>query len=255
MKLAYLTEVAALMAAHGRILIERGAEPSNRVISDYYILNRNRFNRWMRDLTDLESGVELRDPLTLIGLPSRKPQVKSLAETILINEMLIRLWTILMMARERYHNQDQIRPVVHNVYLGQLSVRHKALSVCLADSSLSPTDVIDINRLRNSTERWTDLLGCSMMNDFNLWEYAFDRERAAEFLQDRNPQALQSHRSEAWLLILAGIRHSFLNREQLQTPVHEDDRRIIRVMMSCFPEDSVEMSFWANQRLKEARHG
>ncbi|MCA9065016.1 MAG: hypothetical protein KDA96_18225, partial [Planctomycetaceae bacterium] len=118
MKLAYLTEVAALMAAHGRILIERGVEPSNRVISDYYILNRNRFNRWMRELTDLEAGIPVRDPLEMIGLPPRRPQVRGLAETIIVNEMLIRLWTILMMARDRFHNQDLVRPVVHNVHLG-----------------------------------------------------------------------------------------------------------------------------------------
>ena len=63
MKLAYLVEVTALISAHSRLLIERPDELSNTLLGDYYVHSRNRFNRWMRDLNDLENGVTIRDPL------------------------------------------------------------------------------------------------------------------------------------------------------------------------------------------------
>ena len=99
MKLAYLTEIAALMAAHGQLFIERDEEIPSQTIGDYYILSRNRFNRWMKDLTDLENGLVIRDPLHLIGLTPTRPATRTIAEQILVNEMIARVWTILLIVR------------------------------------------------------------------------------------------------------------------------------------------------------------
>jgi hypothetical protein len=44
-KLAYLTEVAALIAAHCQLVIEQPEPLSDAVLGDFYIPSRNRFNR------------------------------------------------------------------------------------------------------------------------------------------------------------------------------------------------------------------
>lgn len=253
MKLAYLTEIAALMAAHGRLFIEQGDELPTEVIGDYYILSRNRFNRWMKDLSDLEKGLSIRDPLHLIGLMPSRPATRTVTEQILINEMVARIWTILMLARDKHQGIDRIRPLAHNVFLGHLSVRHKALSVVLNDDRLQQSDLTAIDKLRRSTERWTDMLCCPLMDEFGLWQYAFHEEIAREFLKDRLDQQSLDHRSRAWVLILAGMRHSFPDKEGLATPVHDDDRRLVRLMLNSFPEDSPEMTFWMSSRVREAR--
>ncbi|MCA9037439.1 MAG: hypothetical protein KDA91_20020 [Planctomycetaceae bacterium] len=253
MKLAYLTEVAALMAAHNEMFIEQAQEIPNDVVGDYYILCRNRFNRWMRDLSDLESGLAVREPLDLIGLTSDRPATRSIAEQVMINEMVSRIWTILLIARDRRHQTDRTIPLAHNVFLGHLTVRHKALSVCLSDPRMSQDDIVDVDKLRASTERWTDMLCCHLMHRFDLWQYAFDQDRAREFLNDRVEQQALSYQSQAWILILAGMRYSFPDRDGLAAPVHEDDRTLARLMLSSFPENSPEMAFWMSSKLRQAR--
>lgn len=253
MKLAYLTEVAALMAAHNRLFIDQADELPNQVIGDYYILCRNRFNRWARDLNDLESGLSIRDPLHLIGLSSAVPATRSVTEQILINEMLLRIWTILLIARDLQHGQDRVRPVAHNVFLGQVSLRHKALSVCHSDSRMTPKDTLAIEKTRASVERWTDMLCCHLMNEYGLWQYACDRDRAAEFLRDRADQGSINPGSQAWVLILSGMRHSFPEREGLAAPLHDDDRLITRLLMGSFPDNVPEMTFWMGSKLRQAK--
>ncbi len=252
-KLAHLTEVAAMMAAHSQMFIEQTDEISSEAVGDYYVLSRNRFNRWMQDLTDLEHGFSISDPLQLVGHIAGRPATRAITEQILINEMIVRIWTVLLLARDVNNGIDRIRPVARNIYLGHLSVRHKALGVVLADDRMTPKDLLAIDQLRKSTERWTDLLCCSIMGPYNLWEFAFDKERAMEFLRDRVDQAGLSHRSRSWVLILAGMRHSFQEADGLSAPIHDDDRRLVRLMLNCFPEDAAEMTFWMGSRVREAK--
>lgn len=253
MKLAYLTEVAALMAAHHRLFVEESGEIPNQVLGDYFILSRNRFNRWSRDLTDLESGLSVSDPLHLTGLVSQRPATRSLTEQIMINDMVARIWTVLLIARDRCHGSDRVEPLAHNVFLGHLSVRHKAISVCLADERMTARDMQVVDRVREASERWTDMLCCQLMDEYNLWQYAFDRERAREFLRDRGDQKTLTHSSQAWVLILAGLRHSFPDAEGLSATIHDDDRRITRLILSSFPEHAPEMHFWMGSRMRYAR--
>lgn len=253
MKLAYLTEIAALMAAHGRLFIEQDEELPTQTIGDYYILSRNRFNRWMKDLSDLENGLSIRDPLQLIGIMPRHPATRTITEQILVNEMVARVWTILLMARDRHQHVDRIRPVAHNVFLGHLSVRHKALSVVLSDARLTQKDVESIDKLRRLTERWTDLLCCGLMAEFDLWQYAFQEDTAREFYNDRADRDSTDHRSRAWVLVLSGMRQGFQDKDGLSATVHDDDRRLSRLMLNSFPEDSPEMTFWMGSRVREAR--
>lgn len=253
MKLAYLTEVAAIMAAHSQLFIEQTDEISAEAVGDYYVLSRNRFNRWMRDLNELEHGQPISDPLHSFGKTPGRPGTRAIAEQILINEMIARIWTVLLLARDVSNGIDRIRPVARNIYLGHLAVRHKALGVVLADDHMSSKDLLAIDQLRKSSERWTDLLCCSIMGQYNLWEFAFDKDRANEFLRDRVDQAGLSHRSRSWVLILAGLRHSFQNTDGLSATVHDDDRRLVRLMLDSFPANAPEMTFWMGSRIREAK--
>lgn len=252
-KLAYLTEVAAIMAAHSQLFIEQTEEISSEAVGDYYVLSRNRFNRWMKDLNDLEHGLPISAPLHLVGHIVGRPATRAVTEQILINEMISRIWTVLLLARDVNNGIDRIRPVARNIHLGHLTVRHKALGVVLADDRMSPADLLSIDQLRKSCERWTDLLCCSTMGQYNLWEFAFDKERGKEFLRDRVDQAGLSHRSRSWVLILAGLRHSFQDADGLSVPVHDDDRRLVRLMLNNFPEHAPEMTFWMGSKVREAR--
>jgi len=252
-KLAYLTEVAAFIAAHSHLLIEQPDEIPADTIGDYYVLSRNRFNRWMRDLEDSRNHLSIHDPLHMVGPIDRKSASCAIARHTLINEMVVRVWTVLMLARDANYGIDRIRPVARNIYLGHLSVRHKALRVAMADDRATSEELLAVDKLQKSIERWTDLLCCSVMGQFDLWEYAFNKERAQEFLRDRSDLAGFGHRNRAWVLILAGLRHSFQETEALAAPIHDDDRRIVRLILNCFPEAAPEMAFWMAPRALHAR--
>lgn len=252
MKLAYLVEVAALLSAHSRLLTSRTDPIPNTLLGNFYVQSRNRFNRWMRDLNDLENGVEIRDPLHLIGLNPTRPPVQSITEQILINDVLNRVWTVMLVACDRFRDENRIEPLANNVYRGHLVVRYKALGICLCDESLQPEQVIHLDKLRRSTERWTDLLCCAIMAEFNLWRYAFDESRAREFHRDRFQEDSLDPKSRAWTLILSGLRHSFPAEGGLDAPIHDDDRTITRLMIDSFPRDAREMSFWSSGTIANA---
>ena len=253
MKLAYLTEVAAIMAAHSQLFIEQTDEISSEAVGDYYVLSRNRFNRWMRDLNELEHSQPISDPRHPAGEIPGRATVRAITEQILINEMISRIWTVLLLARDANNGIDRIRPVARNIHLGHLAVRHKALRVVQADDRMLSKDLLAIDQLRKSSERWTDLLCCSIMGQYNLWEFAFDKDRAMEFLRDRIDEAGLSHRSRSWVLILAGLRHSFPDTDALSAPVHDDDRRLVRLILNSFPANAPEMTFWNGSCVREAK--
>lgn len=246
MKLAHLVEVAALASAHSRILIEQPEPISNILLGDYYIHSRNRFNRWMRDLNDLESEVTIRDPLHLFGLIPTRPPAQSLAEQILINDLINRVWTVMLVARDRHRHETRLEALAHNVYRSHLAVRHRALGIIINDASLKPEQVLHIEKLRASSERWADLLNCGLMATYDLWDYSFDEERARDFFRDRFQQErITPQNSQAWSLILAGLRHSFPDLDGLAAPLHDDDRMITRSIIDCFPSDTQSMAVWS----------
>ncbi len=253
MKLAYLVEVAALASAHSRILIEQSGQISNVLLGDYYIQSRNRFNRWMRDLNDIENGVSIRDPLHLFGLSPTRPPAQSIAEQIIINDLLNRVWTVMLIACDRDRKESRLEPLAHNVFRSHLAVRHRALSVCINDSSLQPEQVLHVEKLRTSSERWADLLNCGLMDAYDLWDYAFDEVRAREFYQDRfHQERIAPQNSQAWSLILAGLRHSFPDIDGLSAPLHDDDRMITRSIIDCFPGDTQSLAVWSLPTIKKS---
>lgn len=229
MKLAYLVEVAALASAHSQLLIEQSASIPNTVLGDYYIQSRNRFNRWMRDLNDIERGVSIRDPLHLFGLSPKHPPALSISEQILINDLLNRVWTVMLVACDRYRGESRIEPLAHNVYRSHQTVRSQTLRVCLNDSSLKAEQRRHLEKLQMSSERWSDLLNCGLMDAYDLWDYAHDENRARDFHRDRfHRERIAPQNSQAWSLILAGLRHSFPDVDGLAAPIHDDDRMIAR---------------------------
>jgi hypothetical protein len=252
-KLAYLTEVAAIMAAHSQLFIEQPDDISAEAVGDYYVHCRNRFNRWMRNLDDAETAGRNHGTVRAARPAEYRSPACAVTQEVLINDMVARIWTLLLLARDTNNGIDRVQPVARNIYLGHLSVRHKALRVLLTDDRVSPEELLAIDKLRKSIERWTDLLGCSLMGQFNLWDYAFDKERATEFLRDRGDRSALGQGSRSWVLILAGLRHSFQDTNGLAAPIHEDDRQLVRLMLNCFPESAPEMKFWMGPRVHEAR--
>lgn len=246
MKLAYLVEATALIAAHSDLLIE-GSDPLPTVrMGDYYIHSRNRFNRWMRDLNDVTAGVAIRDPLHQFGLNPSIPVAMSITEQVLVNGLLNRVWTITLAAIDKHRNENAVTSLALNVSRSFDTVRQKALTLVRHHASVSPAQVLHLNRLQSSADRWADLMTCSLMAEYDLWDLAVDSDRCREFHRDRFSGApLQAEDGRSWSLILAGLKHSFPDQGGLAFPIHDDDRHILKTMIDCFPCEPGNLKVWS----------
>lgn len=254
MKLAYLVEATALIAAHSKLLVE-SAEPLPTVrLGDYYIHSRNRFNRWMRDLNDVTSGVAIKDPLHQMGLNPTYPVALSITEQILVNELMNRVWTVTLLAVDRHRNENAVSSLALNVSRSFETIRQKALNLTRQHDSVNPAQVLHLNRLQSSADRWADLMNCSLMSKYDLWEHAVDEDRGREFHRDRfQNRQLQADDGRAWSLILAGLKHSFPAEDSLAFPIHDDDRKVLKTMVDCFPSEPGSMQVWSAPELERSR--
>ena len=244
-KLAYLVEATALIAAHSKMIVEGSDSLPTVKMGDYYIHSRNRFNRWMRDLNDMTADVAIRDPLHQFGLHPRFPVIMSITEQILVNGLLNRIWTLTLLAVDRHRREDAVTSLALNVSRSFDTIRQKAFNLARQHDSVSPAQVLHLNRMQCSADRWADLMTCSLMAEYDLWDYAVDSDRCREFHRDRfQSQQLNSEDSRSWSLILAGLKHSFPDKGGLSYPIHDDDRLILKSLIDCFPAERGSLKAW-----------
>lgn len=254
MKLAYLVEATALIAAHSQLIVE-GPRPLPTVrMGDYYIHSRNRFNRWMRDLNDVTADVAIRDPLHQLGLHPRFPVAMSITEQILVNGLLNRIWSLTLLSVDRHRGENAVTSLALNVSRSFDTIRQKALTLVRQHDSVTPAQVLHLNRLQCSADRWADLMTCSLMAEYDLWEYAVDSDRCREFHRDRfQGQQLNSNDGRAWSLILAGLKHSFPDEAGLSFPIHDDDRLILKTLVDCFPAEPGGLRAWPSPQIEKSK--
>ncbi len=251
MKLSVLPEIAALLAAHGQSFAEQANAVSVQVIGDYYVYTRNRFNRWMRLLDHLENGGATTAPADGtrgVRIESGIPLIREVSEQILINEMLARVWTILLIAQDRHRGCSDSEALATNVLLGHQAMRRRLLRLCRSEELVDSEFSLRIEHLRRETEVWTDILCCPFMKRYDLWSFACDEEDARDYFRQRQERCALDSDSAAWVAMLSGLRDSFSEVDQTAVLVAQDDVRIIRLMASCFPVSCTEIN-WLTARL------
>lgn len=249
MKLSALPEIAALLAAHGQSFAEQADAISVQTIGDYYVYSRNRFNRWMRLLDQLETdccNADAVDSSTELSVNSGIPLMRELAEQILVNEMLARVWTILLLAHDRHRGSSQCEALATNVLLGHHTLRRRMLQLCRSDEFAEAEFSLRIEHLRRETEVWTDIICCPLMKRYDLWSLACDEEDARDYFRQRQERCALDSASAAWVAMLSGLRESFSDSEEPAVLVAQDDIRIIQLMASCFPGTCTVPGWLAN---------
>jgi hypothetical protein len=251
LKLSARPEIAALLAAHGQSFAEQANAVSVQAMGDYYVYSRNRFNRWMRLLDRLEAGSETSasaDGFRGVRVESRIPLIREVSEQILINEMLARVWTILLIAQDRHRSSSDSEALATNVLLGHQALRRRLLRLCRSEEYGDCDFSLRIEHLRRETEVWTDILCCPFMKRYDLWSFACDEEDARDYFRQRQERCALDSDSAAWIAMLGGLRESFSEVDETAVLVAQDDVRILRLMASCFPSNCTEIN-WLTARL------
>lgn len=224
---------------------------SVQVMGDYYVYSRNRFNRWMRLLDRLEDGRETTASAVDSGsvrIDNGIPLIREVSEQILINEMLARVWTILLVAQDRQRGCSDSEAIAGNVLLGHQTLRRRLLRLCRSKELVDSEFSLRIEHLRRETEVWTDILCCPFMKRYDLWSFACDEEDARDYFRQRQERCALDSDSAAWVAMLSGLRESFDEVDEAAVLVAQDDVRIIRLMASCFPASCTEIN-WLAARL------
>ncbi len=226
-----LVELAAIVSAHGPVLVRRTRQLSTTGIEQYWTASKCRLDRWHRSLKHFGSEAARHDA------PWRRaqwPAVRGVLEEILTGEMLTRVWTAVMCAYDRHHGTDVAEPIARSVLVGHMEARHRVLTLLVRGPGIDAEAAVKLNHLRRRTERWTDLLIGYLAGLHDVGEFAVDPDRAKEFAEDLQYQSHLKGGRHAWPLVLASVRAAFRRGLSPTSPNADLNRQIASTIIACF---------------------
>ena len=220
-----LAEVALIVSRVGRCVIADGQEPSPNSLREFWQQSRALQQHWTSRLDAWSAEVD--------------PELSQLAELgtqLFISELLTRVWSTVLLGVDRQTGRDDLSRVARNAVSSLLQVRHGVMSRLLQQPASSTEQVAAIERVRRRSDRWTDLLIGNLAGSYDLFEFAFDVERARDFATEsiEYDPATGPHPVEH--LIAAGLRMAFLG--QLPgTPLTEPAfQQLVQSVLGALPQ-------------------
>lgn len=231
MKLVHTAEFAALISAHADQFISDTASVPDWALGRFHRYSRARLHRWMRATSKAESRYLTADPPEGV-VPDR--ELTDLAESILVGEILNRVWVATLVAWDRRYQVKCAEPIARNVMLGHMLTRHQMLSVVRRSGWVTEEQRHFIEQLGGRVQRWSDLLTSHILHRYDLWDLAYDEDRAREFAESHLRQNICDPKSRVWNLILVGLRLAFPDRHNMVL-TSSLDREILRSVIATFP--------------------
>ena len=227
-----LIEVAGLVALNGPLLVAASPPSSSPspYLEQYWTTSKGRFESWNRVLRSCAAvGAQL----------SRQDfdcwiEARGVLDEIFASEMLARVWTAVLVARDRRWKTDETEIIARNVLDSHLEARGRALALLLNWEGLGTAQAASLNRLRRRAERWTDVLLGGLMHLGDVSEFAFDAERAADFAVDLADRRGRPGGRQAWRLTLISLRSSFLTCLAPIAANPDSNARITASILGCF---------------------
>ncbi len=226
-----LVELAALLAAHGPLLIGPDGSLPSRGIQQYWVASKSRLDRWNWTLKQLAVKA------VGCGGGADRSLVRGVCEEILTGEVLTRVWSAVLAAYDRRRGTDVAEPIAQSVLLGHLEARHRVLTLLVSGPGIDAEEAVKLNRLRRRSERWIDLLVGRLAQQFAVSEFAVDPDRARQFAEDLHRQSRHEGDRRAWSLIEASLRAAFRQGLVAVSPNADLNAAIAAAILSCFPAD------------------
>jgi hypothetical protein len=219
-----LVQLAALAATHAKVLVRGPDSVPNSSLEQYWVASKTRLDRWARALKRI--GVSSPGP--------EGPMIRGLLEEIITSEMLTRVWAAVMSAYDRHRGLELMEPVARSVLVGQMEARHRVLALLVCSPRIDVELAFKLNRLRQRSDRWTDMLIGSLTQLDGAVDYAADRNRAREFGEDLRYQQSQAGGHVAWPVLLASLKVAFGQVMSEISPNADLNDKIAVSVLSCF---------------------
>ncbi|MBN2218259.1 MAG: hypothetical protein JW719_12865 [Pirellulales bacterium] len=232
-----LLELAAIVSAHGPVLVEGPGSLSPSGLEQYWTASQCRFDRWSRAFKELGSvaGAADRD-----WLETSWPTVRATLEEVLTGEVLTRVFGAVVTAYDARRKKGQAEPIARSVMIGQLEARNRVLRYLVSPSGIDADEAFLLNRLRRRTERWSDMLVGYLHNLVDVRYFAVDPQRAADFAEDLSYRQRLPGGRHAWALMQASLRATFGSGLSPVSPNADLNERIATAVLSCFRSEMFE---------------
>jgi hypothetical protein len=250
-----LVELAAMVAVHGPAMIQAQGQTPDGAIETYWAASKCRLNRWAKTLKRQAEGGPAPPP------SQARPGLavlRCVLEEILASEVLTRVWTAVMSAYDQHFGTDQMAPVAHSVFVGQLEARHRMLTLLVHGQGIDPAESLRLNHLRSQTERWTDLLVGSLAGISATGAFAVDPQRAADFSEDLVQRSGRPPDKLVWPLLLEGLRATFRQGLCSVCPNADLNSEIVSSILAFFQPELIDcaglfQSLWLLRMTSTAR--
>lgn len=229
-----LIELAALVSAHGPVLIRQTGPISASGIEQYWAKSKCRLDRWGRSLKAFSDGAAEAGSQ---WSKAQWPAIQGVLEEILTGEVLTRVWTAVLCAHDRTQGMQEAEPVARSVLIGQMEARHRVLTLLVRGRGINAEAALKLNQLRRRTERWTDMLVGYLTGPYDVGEFAIDPDRAKDFADDLHYQSHLKGGRHVWPLVLASLRAGFHQGLSPSSANADLNAEIAAAILSCFPSD------------------
>jgi hypothetical protein len=226
-----LVEVAGLVALNGPLLVAGTPAPGAVYLEQYWATSKCRFESWSRAL---RCGATLADR----GAREKCDQwieIRSALDEIFTSEMLTRVWTAVLVARDRRHRSDTAEPLARSVLTAHLEARRRALALLLDREGFSTAQAAALDRLRRRVERWTDVLLGGLLHLWDVREFAIDAERVEDFAADLAHERSHASGRQAWRMTLVSLRGAFQSGLSPIAANPDANARITASILGSFP--------------------
>lgn len=217
-------------------------------LQGYWVSARGRFDSWASHLKELTTHSSVQPKM----FPFRN-QMAGLLEEILFNDVLTRVWTAALLLYDQQRKVDWGGPVGQSIFLSQLELRVRSLSILNEGKMLPPNDTLRLHQLCERNDRWSDLLLGRLSEFGDLSSIAVDLQRFREFNHDFTTLRSREQRQQTWQLMKKSILAAYA------TPVFRYHMQSTRTaimaghILNCFPPEVVEsgesLSFYRESAL------
>ena len=183
MNLRQSAELAGLLSVHALQIVESPTKTSRNELHELREASRRRSEAWVLRMNALTRGTQSGPALRGTGTDPWY----SLIEEILVSEILTRIAAGILTAKGHYQREPLAVRAALDLFNEHQEARQMALLYMLDMADAQIPAVHELDRLRRTAERWTDILLGPLACRFALRHLVFDRERSQEYGQGMLP--------------------------------------------------------------------
>ncbi len=236
-------ELATIVSAYGRVLVESQRPIPSNLLNRYWAASKVRWGRWTETMkrfsaTDPSSDAHSSE----ITVLNRWGSIRETIEELFLCEVSTRVWAAVAAAWDQRLGCGDGEPIVRSVLVAHTEARCRALNCLLQSSGVPAQEAVELNRLRQKTERWSDMLVGYLARWYDVAEYAADPQRAKDFADDFQGRREWEAGGSAWSLLAGSLRKGFPVRTVPFTANDDLNWNIAATMLDCFESYEIDAS-------------